>query len=95
MATPVGWAIFMIPARDAAVMRTLSIVIAVMALLVVPAQSQMGGGKRGHKGDDTKDRRQENKSQPTRLSGGAEAPSPSRRKNTIRGLVTKSPDAKK
>jgi hypothetical protein len=35
-------------------MRTLAIAMAVLALLVVPVQAQMGGGKRGHKGDDTK-----------------------------------------
>jgi hypothetical protein len=35
-------------------MRTLAIALAVLALLVVPAQAQMGGGKRGHKSDDTK-----------------------------------------
>ena len=35
-------------------MRTLAIGMAVLALLVVPVQAQMGGGKRGHKSDDTK-----------------------------------------
>ena len=35
-------------------MRTLAMAVAVLALLAVPAQAQMGGGKRGHKGDDTK-----------------------------------------
>ena len=34
-------------------MRTLAIALAVLALLAVPAQAQMGGGKRGHKSDDT------------------------------------------
>lgn len=34
-------------------MRTLAIAVAVLALLAVPAQAQMGGGKRGHKSDDT------------------------------------------
>ena len=34
-------------------MRTLAIAVAVLALLAVPAQAQMGGGKRGHRGDDT------------------------------------------
>jgi hypothetical protein len=34
-------------------MRTLAIAAAVLALLAVPAQAQMGGGKRGHKSDDT------------------------------------------
>jgi hypothetical protein len=34
-------------------MRTLAIAMAVLALLAVPAQAQMGGGKRGHKSDDT------------------------------------------
>jgi hypothetical protein len=33
-------------------MRTLAIAVAVLALLAVPAQAQMGGGKRGHKSDD-------------------------------------------
>jgi hypothetical protein len=28
--------------------------MAILALLVVPVQAQMGGGKRGHKNDDTK-----------------------------------------
>jgi len=28
--------------------------MAILALLVVPVQAQMGGGKRGHKSDDTK-----------------------------------------
>jgi len=28
--------------------------MAVLALLVMPVQAQMGGGKRGHKTDDTK-----------------------------------------
>ena len=35
-------------------MRALAIAAAVLALLVVPVQAQMGGGKRGHKSDDTK-----------------------------------------
>ena len=35
-------------------MRTLAMAVAVLALLAVPAQAQMGGGKRGHQGDDTK-----------------------------------------
>jgi hypothetical protein len=35
-------------------MRTLTIAITILALLVVPVQAQMGGGKRGHKSDDTK-----------------------------------------
>jgi hypothetical protein len=34
-------------------MRTLAIAAAILALLAVPAQAQMGGGKRGHKSDDT------------------------------------------
>ena len=34
-------------------MRTLAIAVAILALLAVPAQAQMGGGKRGHKSDDT------------------------------------------
>ena len=34
-------------------MRTLATAVAVLALLAVPAQAQMGGGKRGHRGDDT------------------------------------------
>jgi hypothetical protein len=34
-------------------MRTLAIAVAVLALLAVPVQAQMGGGKRGHKSDDT------------------------------------------
>jgi hypothetical protein len=34
-------------------MRTLAIAAAVLALLAVPVQAQMGGGKRGHKSDDT------------------------------------------
>ena len=34
-------------------MRTLAIAVAVLALLAAPAQAQMGGGKRGHKSDDT------------------------------------------
>jgi hypothetical protein len=34
-------------------MRTLAVAVAVLALLAVPAQAQMGGGKRGHKSDDT------------------------------------------
>ena len=35
-------------------MRALAIAMAILALLVVPVQAQMGGGKRGHKSDDTK-----------------------------------------
>jgi hypothetical protein len=34
-------------------MRTLAIAAAVLALLAVPVQAQMGGGKRGRKSDDT------------------------------------------
>ena len=34
-------------------MRTLAIAVAVLALLTVPVRAQMGGGKRGHKSDDT------------------------------------------
>ena len=34
-------------------MRTLAIAVAVLALLAAPVQAQMGGGKRGHKSDDT------------------------------------------
>ena len=33
-------------------MRTLAMAAAVLALVVVPAHAQMGGGKRGHKTDD-------------------------------------------
>jgi hypothetical protein len=40
--------------RRRSTMRTLAIAVAVLALLAVPAQAQMGGGKRGHKSDDTK-----------------------------------------
>ena len=32
-------------------MRTLAMALAVLALLAVPAQAQMGGGKGGHKSD--------------------------------------------
>ena len=35
-------------------MRTLAMAVAVLALLAVPAQAQMGAGKRGHKSDNTK-----------------------------------------
>ena len=35
-------------------MRTFATAVAVVALLAVPAQAQMGGGKRGHRGDDTR-----------------------------------------
>jgi hypothetical protein len=35
-------------------MRTLAIAMAILALLIVPLQAQMGGGKRGHKSDDAK-----------------------------------------
>ena len=34
-------------------MRTLAIAVAVLALLTVSVQAQVGGGKRGHKSDDT------------------------------------------
>ena len=34
-------------------MRTLAIAVAILALLAAPVQAQMGGGKRGHKSDDT------------------------------------------
>ena len=34
-------------------MRTLAIAVAVLALLAVPVQAQMGGGKRGQKSDNT------------------------------------------
>ena len=34
-------------------MRTLAIAVAVLALVAMPAYAQMGGGKRGHKTDDT------------------------------------------
>jgi hypothetical protein len=33
---------------------TFAMAVAVLALLAVPAQAQMGGGKGGHKSDDTK-----------------------------------------
>ena len=33
-------------------MRTLAIAVAVLALLAVPVQAQMGGGKRGQKSDN-------------------------------------------
>ena len=35
-------------------MKTLAMAVAVLTLLAVPAQAQMGGGKRGHQRDDTK-----------------------------------------
>jgi hypothetical protein len=35
-------------------MRTLAMALAVLALLAVPAQAQMAGGKRGHQSDNTK-----------------------------------------
>jgi hypothetical protein len=34
-------------------MRTLAIAIAVLTLMAVPVQAQMGGGKRGQKSDNT------------------------------------------
>ncbi len=34
-------------------MRTLAVTVAVLALVAMPAHAQMGGGKRGHKADDT------------------------------------------
>ena len=34
-------------------MRALVMAAAVLALLAVPAQAQMAGGKRGHRGEDT------------------------------------------
>jgi hypothetical protein len=34
-------------------MRTLATAVAVLAFLAAPVQAQMGGGKRGHKSDDT------------------------------------------
>jgi hypothetical protein len=37
-----------------AVMRTLTVAAALLALLVLPAQAQMGGGKHGHGGGDAK-----------------------------------------
>ena len=35
-------------------MMTLAMALAVLALLAVPAQAQMAGGKRGHQSDNTK-----------------------------------------
>jgi hypothetical protein len=34
-------------------MRTLAMAMAMLALVAMPAHAQMGGGKRGHKTDDT------------------------------------------
>ena len=41
-------------AKTWSIAKTLAIALTALALLVVPAQAQMGGGKRGHKTDDTK-----------------------------------------
>ncbi len=35
-------------------MRTLAMMVAVLSLVAVPADAQMGGGKRGHATDDSK-----------------------------------------
>ena len=35
-------------------MKTLAMAVAVLVLLAVSAQAQMGGGRRGHQGDNTK-----------------------------------------
>jgi hypothetical protein len=40
--------------KTLAIAKTWAIALTALALLVVPAQAQMGGGKRGHKTDDTK-----------------------------------------
>jgi hypothetical protein len=40
--------------KTLAIAKTSAIAMTALALLVVPAQAQMGGGKRGHKTDDTK-----------------------------------------
>jgi hypothetical protein len=41
-------------AGESSMMRGLGMAVAVLALLVAPAQAQMAGGKRGHQSDNTK-----------------------------------------
>ncbi len=76
-------------------MRTLSIVMAILALLVVPAQSQMGGGKRGHKTDDTKtdDKKKDKVSDKAYQEALKRIPEPKEKYDPW--AVTKTPDAKK
>ena len=64
-------------------MRTLAMALAVLALLAVPAQAQMGGGKGGHK-SDTKPRTRSRRSttRPIRKHSSA---FPIPRKSMIRG----------
>ena len=65
-------------------MRTLAMAVAVLALLAVPAQAQMGGGKRGHKSDDAKaeDKKPRSTTRPIRKHSSA---FPIPRKSMIHG----------
>jgi hypothetical protein len=75
-------------------MKTLSIVVAILTLLVVPAQSQMGGGKRGHKSDDTKTDDKKNKvSDKAYQEALKRIPEPKEKYDPW--AVTKTPDGKK
>jgi hypothetical protein len=74
-------------------MRTLTMAVAVLALLAVPAEAQMGGGKRGHKADDTKDDKKPKVDEKAYQDALKRIPDPKEKFDPW--AVTKTPDADK
>jgi hypothetical protein len=73
-------------------MRTLAVAVAVLALLAAPVQAQMGGGKRGHKTDDTKDEKKPKVDDKAYQEALKRIPDPKEKYDPWG--VTKTPDAK-
>jgi hypothetical protein len=68
-------------------MSVLAVIVALLAVLALPAHAQMGGGKRGHRNaDDTNqaDKTKKAKAEEKAYQDASSA-SPTRRKNMIRG----------
>ena len=76
-------------------MRTLAMAVAVLALVAMPAHAQMGGGKRGHKTDDTTKTDDKKKKAEDKAYQEALKRIPDPKEKYDPWAVTKTPDADK
>jgi hypothetical protein len=76
-------------------MRTLAMAAAVVALVVMPVHAQMGGGKRGHKTDDTTKTDDKKKKADDKAYQEALKRIPDPKEKFDPWAVTKTPDADK
>jgi hypothetical protein len=76
-------------------MRTLAMAVAVLALVAMPAHAQMGGGKRGHKTDDTTKTDDKKKKADDKAYQEALKRIPDPKEKYDPWAVTKTPDADK